>query len=97
MVLILLLFGQDMFNLHYKPEETPFYADQKYVDRHPEYSLWDPTPKCYMYTIVFQAFVFMQIFNLLNARNLGDKDLNIFRNIFASWTFFIMVTITAVG
>jgi hypothetical protein len=32
----------------------------------------DPTPKCYHYTMIFNTFVFMQVFNEINARKLGD-------------------------
>jgi len=30
-----------------------------------------PTPKCIVYTMVFQTFVFLQLFNQINARKLG--------------------------
>merc|ERR1719362_1874995 len=33
--------------------------------------------KCELYTMVFQAFVFMQLFNQFNARKLGEKEYNI--------------------
>jgi len=63
-LLVLLFFGQDIFGLPYS-EKTPFYADELFMISHPlsGIELYEPTNKCIVYTIIFQAFVFMQLFN----------------------------------
>ena len=43
-----------------------------------------------MYTIVFQTFVFMQLFNEINSRKLGEKDFNIFANLCNSRIFWLV-------
>lgn len=60
--MVLLFWGQDIFNLHFE-RGTPFYADEDWIETHPEFTIWEPTNKCYLYTCIFQAFVFMQLFN----------------------------------
>ncbi|KAF8340446.1 calcium-translocating P-type ATPase [Cantharellus anzutake] len=46
-------------------------------------------------TLVFNAFVFCQIFNSLNSRRLDNK-LNVFENILTNW-YFIFITLLEVG
>ena len=40
-----------------------------------------------MYTIIFNAFIMMQLFNMINARKLGERDFNIFSGFFNNWMF----------
>jgi len=55
------------------------------------------TLKTQAYTMVFQTFVFMQLFNLINAKKLGDRDFNIFAGIFNNFIFiFILLLCFAV-
>lgn len=63
-LLVLLFLGQTIFNLPYD-EKTPFYADELFIMTHPNsgIAIHDPTNKCIVYTILFQTFVFMQLFN----------------------------------
>ena len=49
-----------------------------------------------MYTIVFQTFVFMQLFNQINSRKLGEKDYNVFSKFFNN-PMFIVITILTFG
>lgn len=60
----MLFFGQDIFGLPFAATD-PFYVDQAYLNANPgtTMALADPTNKCYLYTMVFQVFVFMQLFN----------------------------------
>lgn len=52
----------------------------------------DPTQKMLHYTIIFQVFVFMQIFNLINSRKIGE-ELNVFSHFFNNkWFIIIFVT-----
>ena len=43
--------------------------------------------EAYIRSLVFNVFVLLQIFNLLNARRLSTKDFNIFKNIFENKFF----------
>ena len=53
-------------------------------------------------SLVFNAFVLMQIFNLLNARRIGDKQFNIFKNIFKNkfflplWIFMFIMQVALI-
>lgn len=58
----MLFYGQTFFDLYFTPD-TPFYATESWVAANPEFILYAPTNKCYLYTMVFQTFVFMQLFN----------------------------------
>lgn len=40
-----------------------------------------------MYTIVFNVFIMMQLFNMINARKLGERQFNIFADLFNNWMF----------
>lgn len=42
-------------------------------------------------TIIFNTFVFLQIFNEINCRKIGRRDFNVFTNIFGNMYFIIVV------
>lgn len=88
-LLVILFLGQDLFDLPFTPE-TPFYANKEWIALNPEFTYMQPTNKCELYTIVFQAFVFMQLFNIINARKLGNKDFNVFENFFNNSYFLVI-------
>ncbi len=95
-VLLLLLFcGKDWFGFAYS-EDTPLVTTQAWVDANPAagYAPNQMTQKAHMYTIVFQAFVFMQLFNQINARKLGDRDFNVFAGFFNNWLFLLITLLT---
>jgi magnesium-transporting ATPase (P-type) len=48
------------------------------------------------YTIIFQAFVCMQIFNEINARKLGVKEFNVFSGFFNNPLFLLILVGTMV-
>lgn len=48
----------------------------------------DPGPSRH-FTVVFNTFVLMQIFNMLNARKIND-ELNIFAGVFSNWMFCVI-------
>jgi len=56
--------------------------------------LYTHTQKMLHYTIVFQVFVFLQIFNLINARKIGDGELNVFKGFFNNKMFIIVMVLT---
>lgn len=71
--------------------DTPFYAGDKTDPQ----VLQAAINKTKVYTILFQCFVFMQIFNQINSRKLGD-DLNVFKNFFNNWIFLTIIVFTFV-
>jgi len=48
------------------------------------------------YTLVFNTFVFMQVFNLINARVVAPKDMNPFAGIFRNWMFDAIISLIAI-
>lgn len=50
--------------------------------------------KAELYTVVFQSFVFMQCFNQINSRKLGDTDYNVFAGFFNNWMFLFITLLT---
>lgn len=68
-----------------------------------DHKVGDPTATTYVYTLAFQTFVFMQLFNQINARKLGTpsdasknlpatEEYNVFSGIFNN-ALFIIITI----
>lgn len=51
----------------------------------------DPGPSRHL-TVLFNAFVFLQIFNMICARKIND-EFNIFEGIFHNYTFLIIISI----
>jgi len=47
-----------------------------------------------MYTIIFQTFVFLQLFNQINSRKLGEREFNIFASFFNNWMFIAITIVT---
>jgi len=88
-VLLALLFkGGDLFGISYT-NDTPFYPNSEWIMQHPNsgYIEGEPTPKVEMYTIIFNAFIMMQLFNMINARKLGEREFNVFSAFFNNWMF----------
>jgi hypothetical protein len=53
--------------------------------------------KITLYTIIFHSFVFMQVFNEINSRKLGDKEYNVFKGFFNNGLFiFIIISTIAI-
>ncbi len=50
-----------------------------------------PTDKVHIYTIMFNTFIFMNIFNFFNCRKLGAQELNIIENFFNNFLFLFIV------
>ena len=47
-----------------------------------------------MYTLIFHSFVFMQVFNEINSRKLGEKEYNVFVGFFNNWLFITIIIFT---
>lgn len=48
------------------------------------------------YTMIFNTFIFMQVFNEINCRKIGEKEFNVFADIFNNGLFLFIVAITVV-
>ena len=51
----------------------------------------------YHFTIFFNIFVFMQVFNSINARKLQKDEYNVFTGILGNWLYILIQTIIIVG
>jgi Ca2+ transporting ATPase len=54
------------------------------------------TQKLLHYTMVFQMFVFMQLFNQINARKIEEGELNVFKGFFNNFLFLFVTILTFV-
>lgn len=50
-----------------------------------------PTGKCYSYTMMFETFIFMHLFNEINCRRIGGTQYNVYHNFLPNWRFFAVV------
>lgn len=57
--------------------------------------LWTPESG-FHYTFIFNTFIFMQVFNNINCRKIGDKEFNVFANFFNNPLFFVIISVTVV-
>jgi len=105
-LMIILFLGVDIFNLQAYDKDEPFFVTKFWAEENVNSEnpvLFDlantaiatgvydlPTAKCTLYTMVFQSFVMMQVFNLINARKLGDREFNIFHGFFNNFRFLLI-------
>ncbi len=84
----LLFYGKEIFGIQFENND-PFYPNEEWILAHPgtSYLEGEPTPKVELYTIVFNAFIMMQLFNMINARKLGEREFNILKDLFNNWLF----------
>jgi len=61
-----------------------------------DFKEFDETQKLLHYTLVFQVFVFMQLFNQINARKLEEDEFNVFAGFFNNGLFIFVVILTFV-
>lgn len=95
-LLVLMYKVRDLFGLVYQ-DDDPFYPNEEDIANNPlrtEWTLFEPTAKTEGYTIVFQTFVFMQLFNQINARKLGEREYNVFAEFFNNPMFLIILIAT---
>ena len=48
------------------------------------------------YTMIFHTFVFMQVFNQINCRKLGESEFNVFEGFFNNSLFIMIMLVTIV-
>ncbi|QLI73658.1 Calcium-transporting ATPase 2 [Metarhizium brunneum] len=53
-------------------------------------------PEAQLRTLIFNVFVFMQIFKLINSRRI-DNQLNIFEGLHRNWLFMVMMSVMVAG
>ena len=101
-LLVLLFKGGEWFGIVYE-DADPLYPTDKEINRrvadgeNVEPNVWvsgDPSNKVEMYTICFQTFVFLQLFNQINSRKLGEKECNMFAQFFNNWMFIAITLLT---
>ena len=76
-----------------------FYGDYIFgvpSDRNLEHFMWNNV-NGYHFTIFFNIFVFMQVFNSINARKLQKDELNVFTGIMGNWLYILIQSIIIVG
>jgi magnesium-transporting ATPase (P-type) len=56
----------------------------------------NPTGKAKHFTILFNTFVFMHIFNEVNCRKVGATSFNIFAGILSNWLFLAVLAAVVV-
>jgi magnesium-transporting ATPase (P-type) len=59
-----------------------------------DFQPWDETEKLLHYTLVFQVFVFLQLFNQINARKLEADEFNVFSGMLSNFLFVGVVIFT---
>jgi len=75
---IMFWFNEDFWGFTYGMEEDMF-------------SRGEPTNKCRAFTMLFNIFIWMHIFNLINCRDIRDKKFNPFRSIFSNKLFLFVL------
>lgn len=85
----------------YKERRITAWRSQDYKDEGVILFPWDQaagsyTQKALHFTYVFQIFVFMQIFNQINARKLKEDELNVFSGMLQNRWFNIIMVVTFV-
>lgn len=56
----------------------------------------EPTEKTILYTMIFNLFVWLQVFNQFNARKIKDKEYNVFSGLMNNCWFIAIALITVV-
>ena len=84
-VLCVMLFaGKSLFHYTYD-NDLPFFVTD------PLTGVLLPTEKNEHYTLIFNTFVLMQVFNEINARKLGAKEFNIFHGFLNNFMFLFII------
>ena len=76
-----------------------FYGDYIFgvpSDRNLEHFMWNNV-NGYHFTIFFNIFVFMQVFNSINARKLQKDEYNVFTGIMGNWLYILIQSIIIIG
>ena len=97
-MMILNIFSQSVFQIIVLTLII-FYGDYLFgvpSDRQLEHFMWNNI-NGYHFTIFFNIFVFMQVFNSINARKLQKDEYNVFTGILGNWLYLFIQGIIVVG
>ena len=97
-MMILNIFSQSVFQIIVLTVII-FYGDYLFgvpSDRNLDHFMWNNI-NGYHFTIFFNIFVFMQVFNSINARKLQKDEYNVFKGIFGNWLYLLIQGIIVVG
>ena len=56
---------------------------------------WTPESGLH-YTMIFHTFVFMQVFNEINCRKIGESEFNVFSDFFDNPLFIVILVLTVI-
>jgi Ca2+ transporting ATPase len=89
---ILMVFGKVMWDFDYK-QTDPLFPDQAQL-KEGELPNYD---KMKHYTVLFNTYVFMLIFNEINCRKVGSRQFNVFSNLFSNLFFPLVIAAVTAG
>ena len=87
-LIVFLFAGKQIFGLEYE-DDSPFYIKT-------EAGMIPNVAKIEHFTLIFHTFVFMQVFNEINSRKLGEKEYNVFHGFFNNALFIVVIILTIV-
>ena len=92
-MVILFFFIDDMWGLEYDITDGFFWTngdikDGKITD---ENLVGKPRDILVVYTLLFNTFIYLHLFNEINCRKVGATEFNVFHNLFANWYFIFTV------
>ena len=64
--------------------------DIEYDNASETYEDGNPTPKGIVFTMIFNAFVWMHIFNEFNCRKVGASQYKMFKGLIYNWMFLVV-------
>lgn len=79
---IMFWFNEDFWDFTYGMEDDMFKSGE-------------PTEKCQAFTMLFNIFICLHIFNLVNCREINETKLNPFTALYRNWMFFSIVAAIA--
>ena len=80
---IMFWFNEDFWGFTYRMEDDMF-------------NKGEPTLKCYAFTMLFNLFIWLHIFNLLACRDIDETKFRPFRSLYKNWLF-LAVLISIIG
>jgi len=66
--------------------------DIEYSNSMEIYEHGDPTPKAVVFTMIFNTFVWLHIFNEFNCRKVGATQYNMFDGLITNWMFLVVIS-----
>ena len=87
-LIVMLFYGKEIFGLTYD-DNLDFYYTIDNIQYQNE-------GKIKLFTLIFNSFVFMQVFNEINSRKLGEFEYNAFRGFFNNLLFLLILVFTIV-